>query len=126
MTTTDTTDHDADALQATVDTWLAAYCEPDAARRAELIAQVWDPDGELVDPPLTGSGHETIAALGGAVVGLYPDHAFRRTTPIDAHHGHARYGWELVGPGGTRAVAGIDVVELAADGRLRKVVGFFG
>jgi|SRR6476659_8579978 len=114
-----------EAIEATVDTWLAAYCEPDTDRRTELIRQVWAPDGELVDPPLTGAGHDTLVALAGAVLAAYPDHRFRRTTPIDAHHGYARYGWTLVGPDGTTAVAGLDVAELAPDGRLRKVVGFF-
>ena len=60
------------------------------------------------------------------MLGQFPDHTFRRTTAIDAHHAYARYGWELVGPDGTVAVAGQDLVELAADGRMQKVVGFFG
>jgi hypothetical protein len=33
---------------------------------------------------------------------------------------------ELVGPDGTVAVAGVDVGELADDGRLRRITGFFG
>ncbi len=121
----DTTATDTTAIEATVDTWLAAYCDPDAERRATTIARVWAPDGELVDPPLTGTGHDTLSALAGAVVALYPDHTFRRTTPIDTHHTYARYGWRLVGPDGTTAVAGLDVAELTPDGRLQKVVGFF-
>jgi hypothetical protein len=35
-------------------------------------------------------------------------------------------GWELVGPDGAVALAGLDVGEVAADGRLRRIVGFFG
>src|SRR6478752_3181745 len=73
-----------EAIEATVDTWLAAYCEPDTDRRTELIRQVWAPDGELVDPPLTGAGHDTLVALAGAVLAAYPDHRFRRTTPTTA------------------------------------------
>jgi hypothetical protein len=125
MSNTDIT-IDPAALETTVDTWLAAYCEPDESRRAELVAQVWAPDGELVDPPLAGAGHETIAALAGAVLGQFPGHTFQRTSPIDAHHAYARYGWQLVAPDGQVAVAGLDVAELAPDGTLRKVVGFFG
>jgi hypothetical protein len=117
---------DPAAVETTVDTWLTAYCEPDTARRAELVAQLWAPDGELVDPPLAGAGHETLVALGGAVVGQFPGHTFRRTSAIDAHHAYARYGWQLVGPDGQVAVAGLDVAEFTADGKLRKVVGFFG
>ena len=50
----------------------------------------------------------------------YAGHTFRRTTEVDAHHAFARYGWELVGPDGTVAVAGTDIVETDDDGRLTR------
>ncbi len=56
----------------------------------------------------------------------FPGHSFRRTTGIDAHHEFVRFGWELVGPDGAVAIAGYDVGELADDGRLRRITGFFG
>ena len=43
-------------LEATIDTYLEAYLEPDADRRAQLIEQVWAPDGHLFDPPLDAAG----------------------------------------------------------------------
>ncbi|MCB0998351.1 MAG: nuclear transport factor 2 family protein [Acidimicrobiales bacterium] len=122
-TTSDTT---ADQLGRIVDRHLEAYACPDAARRAELVAATWDPAGTLLDPPFDGTGHDAIAAMADVVLTHYPDHRFVRTSGVDAHHGIARYGWELVAPDGTVAVAGLDVAELAADGRLRRVVGFFG
>ncbi len=54
-----------------------------------------------------------------------PGHSLSRTTAIDAHHDHARFGWAVTGPDGTVALAGIDVVTVA-DGRLRAAIGFFG
>jgi hypothetical protein len=45
---------------------------------------------------------------------------------IDAHHDYLRFLRELVAPDGTVALAGLDVGELAADGRLRRITGFFG
>jgi len=89
-------------LTTTIDTHLAAYCEPDAERRATLVAEVWNPEGELIDPPMEGQGLDAIAGLGGAVVTHYPGHTFRRTTTVDEHHGYARYGWAMVAPDGTR------------------------
>lgn len=120
MTTTATT------LTDTVDIWLRAYGETDAALRAELVGQVWAPEGVLVDPPFSGTGHAEILGLIAAAQGQFPGHTFRRTTEIDAHHDLARYGWELVGPDGAVAVAGTDVALLDADGRLTYVAGFFG
>jgi hypothetical protein len=113
-------------VATTVDTWLDAYAEPDPARRAQLVAEVWAGDGTLIDPPFDGSGHEAIAALADAVLTHFPGHRFRRTTGIDAHHDFARYGWELSGPDGVVAVSGTDVVEITPDGLLRRVTGFFG
>ena len=110
----------------TVDGHLAAYCEPDAGRRAELIATVWAADGRLLDPPLTGDGHAGIAAAADTLQQHYAGHRFRRTSAVDVHNDHLRYAWELVSPGGDVVLAGLDVGELAPDGRLRKVVGFFG
>ena len=110
----------------TVDLHLQAYGEPDAERRAELVATAWAGDGQLIDPPLTGAGHDEIAAMGEALQGHYAGHRFRRITAVDAHHDHLRYAWELVAPDGTVALSGLDVGELAEDGRLRRVVGFFG
>ena len=63
-----------------------------------------------------------MAAAGQA---QFPGHAFRRTGEIDAHHGFARYSWELVAADGNVTIGGMDVAELDAS-RLRRVVGFFG
>ncbi len=62
----------------------------------------------------------------GAVLGHYPDHRFRRTTGIDAHHNVARYGWELVDTTGAVALTGTDVAEFDADGAISRVLGFLG
>lgn len=120
--TTDMTTH----LARTVDSYLAAYCEPDPIRRAELVASVWAVDGALVDPPFDGAGHDGIAAMTDVVLTHYADHTFRRTTDIDAHHQFARYGWDLVSADGTVAVSGTDVAEIDEAGRLVRVIGFFG
>jgi SnoaL-like domain len=113
-------------LSTTIDTYLEAYCETDAARRDELVARAWAENGELIDPPLDASGRSAISALADVVDQHYPGHTFRRTSGIDAHHDRARYAWELVGADGTVAVTGVDTVELDDDGQLVRVVGFFG
>jgi hypothetical protein len=113
-------------LTATVDTLLAAWNEPDPARRAGLIERVWASDGRLIDPPLAAEGHAGISDMAAALQAQFPGHWFRRSSGIDAHHGYLRYGWELVGPEGAVALAGIDVGELADDGKLRRITGFFG
>ena len=113
-------------LTATVDTYLAAWNETDPELRAGLVEQVWVPEGTLVDPPLAAEGHAGIGELHAALQGQFPGHRFRRASAVDAHHDRFRVGWELVGPDGAVALAGMDVGKVAADGRLRDVTGFFG
>ena len=113
-------------LTTAIDDHLAGYCEPDPAKRRELLAGAWVDGGVLLDPPMDATGVEAIAGLTDVVLQHYPDHRFRRTSEVDTHHDHARYAWELVGPDGTVAVAGLDVATLDADGRLTRIIGFFG
>jgi hypothetical protein len=113
-------------LDTTIDTHLEAYAEPDPVRRSELIRKIWAGDGQLVDPPLDGAGHEGIGNLAAALQSQFPGHTFRRTSGIDAHHGFARYEWAMLAPDGTTVLTGLDVAEVADDGTLRRVVGFFG
>ena len=113
-------------LHSTIDTYLDAYGEPDAARRDELIARVWAEDGHLVDPPLVGSGRTGISEMAATVQSHYPEHTFARTSGVDEHHSFVRYEWDLVAPDGTIALSGLDVAEIGDDGLLRRVVGFLG
>jgi SnoaL-like domain len=107
------------------DTYLASWNETDASKRAELIAQAWAADGRYVDPQADVEGHDAFAELVAAVQERFPGYRFRRTGDADVHHDQARFGWELVAPDGAVALSGLDVAELAGDGRLRRVTGFF-
>ena len=109
-----------------VDDYLAAWNERDEQRRAELIQRAWSTDGRLIDPPFDGTGHDGISQMAAVMHEHYEGHNFERTSGVDQHHEHLRFAWRLVGPDGTVAVEGIDVADLAPDGRLARVVGFFG
>lgn len=116
----------ANRTETLVDAHLAAYCEPDAQRRQQAIARLWSREGRLVDPPFESSGHDGIAGQAALLVTQFPGHRFQRTTALDEHHGFVRYGWKLVDAAGSVAAEGIDVLELDVDGRIGRVVGFFG
>ena len=113
-------------VTTTVDTYLAMWNEPDAGRRAKCIEQAWADDGTYVDPALDAVGHTALSDMVAAVHERFPGHRFRRTSGIDVHHDLVRFGWELAAPDGSVTVAGIDVGELAKDGRLARITGFFG
>jgi hypothetical protein len=107
------------------DDYIAAWNERDADRRRELIAQTWTEDARYVDPIVAGEGHDGIDAMIAGVLAQAEGHAFRRTSPVDAHHDRVRFGWDLVNvETGVPFMAGLDIGEVAPDGRLRSIVGF--
>jgi HEAT repeat protein len=120
------TDTITDTLTATVDTYLSMWNERDAARRAAIIRDAWTDDARYVDPMLEASGHAELNAIVEAVQAQFPGQQFCRTTGVDAHHHHVRFGWQLEATDGAVTVAGIDVATVAADGRIQSIVGFFG
>lgn len=120
-TTTTTT-----TIESTIDRYVAMWNEADGASRTEQARAIWAGDGRLVDPLTDAVGPDAIAAAIGALRDQMPGHSLTRTTVVDAHHDHARFGWTVSAPDGSVAVAGIDVVTFAADGRIQTAIGFFG
>jgi SnoaL-like domain len=114
------------AVTTTVDAYFKMLNETDPERRSRLIEQVWAPDARWIDPPLAVEGHAAIDTKAAGAHDQFPGHRFRRTSGIDCHHDQLRFAWELAAPDGTPAVAGIDVGELAPDGRILSLTGFFG
>lgn len=122
---TDTT-IDLTTFETTVDAYFATWNELDADRRAALCREVWAPDGRYSDPVLDATGPQTIADGLGALQAQFPGHTVARTTALDVHHDRARFGWQITGPDGVVAFAGIDVAVMGADGRLLSISGFIG
>jgi hypothetical protein len=113
-------------VTATVDAYLDGLTQTDAVRRAELIRKAWVDDGRFVDPLFEVRGHAALDELAQGVIAQYPGHTFRRTSGVDAHHNLARYTFEFAAPDSTIVITGTDVAELAEDGRLQTITGFFG
>ena len=121
-----TTDITPDQITETIDVYIASLSELDADKRSAMIERAWVAEGTFLDPLLDVKGHSALGEIALLVDQHYPGYGFRRVTAVDVHHDQVRFGWELVGPDSAVAVAGIDVGQVAADGRLRSIVGFFG
>lgn len=104
-------------MQNIVERYLATWNEPDATRRATLIAQTFTPGARYADPLAAVTGHEQLSALIGAVQAKFPGLAFVQRGGVDVHGAFARFSWSL-GPAG-----GTDVVTLDGD-RIASVIGF--
>ena len=127
---TDTGIDTATAAAAAVTRYLAAWNATDAAARGEAMAAAFTEDVTYVDPLMDVSGRDALCDALGAVQGRFPGLVFRLGDgqggghAVDAHHGLARFTWELGPAGGEALAVGFDVAELAADGRIRAVHGF--
>lgn len=116
---------DSTSIDRVIDGYIAVWNETDAGHRRELIAQTWTEDARYLDPMLRGDGPDGIDAMTAGVHAQFPGHEFRRTGAADAHNDRVRFGWELVNTAtGAPLIAGIDIGEVAADGRFRSIVGF--
>jgi SnoaL-like domain len=113
-------------LTKTVEAYVAMWNETDTARRAELVRTAWRPDGCYTDPQFTAVGHAALERMIATAQQQFHDHHLRLASGLDIHHDEARFSWEVIAADGAPALTGIDFGSFAADGRLTRVVGFFG
>ncbi len=123
MTDTETTTPDTETIvEAYFDMWRST----DAADRADLVARVFTAEGRHVDQHADASGHDGLVEMITGVHEGFPGFQMARTSGIDRFGDQLRFAWELNGADGSPIVAGLDVAELSADGRLQRVTGFWG
>lgn len=113
-------------LDHLIDTYCAAWSDPDPARRREILSGVWADGGTYTDPTVHATGLDEVLAHIATVVGRRPGAKVVRTSPLDAHHDLARFAWHVVQADGTTLPDGLDLAEFTADDRIRRIVGFFG
>ena len=104
--------------------YIDLWNETDPASRRRGVDELWSEDSRYVDPMVDAEGREAIDQTIGAVQDQFPGFVFRLAGPVDAHHNHGRFTWEL-GPAGDEApIVGFDVAVTDAEGRLQTVLGF--
>lgn len=114
------------AIADVVNSYLAAWNEPDAAKRASHLAAAWADDGVYVDPVSRGEGRAELDAIITGFHAQRPGSRIALMSGIDQHHDQIRFRWDFLDETGKALVSGIDVGEVAADGRLSKIAGFWG
>ncbi|MEO3870238.1 nuclear transport factor 2 family protein [Nonomuraea sp. B12E4] len=107
-----------------IDRYIAAWNETDPEARAKAVAEVWTEDCTYTDPLADVTGHAAMAAVIEGAQGMFPGLVFTPGEVYEAHHHIARFTWHLGPAGGEPVAVGFDVVELAEDGRIRRVLGF--
>ena len=100
---------DKSAITKTLTQYMAAWNEPDDTARSVLLA-----------------GRDALATQIATVRASRPGARLEFMSGIDVHHNVVRFLWRLVRADGTCGDTSIDFGEVGPDGRLIKIVGFFG
>lgn len=115
---------------ATVDRVIDLYCnawsEDTPAGRTVILANVWAEHATYTDPNTHVRGIDALVAHIGHVLARRPGSRVFRSSAVDAHHGWVRFAWRAVRADGSPVSEGLDVAQLADDGKLERIVGFFG
>ena len=114
------------ALSDTIDAYIAAWAEKDEAKRNAFIEKCWADDGLYCDPQAEGRGRQALSQIIGGFHQQVPGARIDLASGIDQHHNQIRFAWNFVQADGKVAIEGIDVGELADDGRIARIVGFWG
>lgn len=109
-----------------VTAYSAAWNETDEAARRKLLDHGWADDGVYCDPTATVNGRDALVAHIAGFHQQFPGAHIDQASGVDEHDGWLRFAWTMLGPDGATIMDGIDVGELGPDGRLRRIVGFFG
>jgi hypothetical protein len=112
--------------QQIVDTYGAAWGEPDVDKRRALLEQAWADDATYTDPQFDVSGRDGLIELISGFQAQVNGAKIVPTSAVDVHHDKFRFTWAMQSAEGASIMEGIDYGELAPDGRIQKIVGFFG
>jgi hypothetical protein len=98
-----------------VDLYIAAWNVADDGERLELVRRAFTDDAARVGRDVR-HGPDAIASTMSRIEA-------RRTSALELQHGWSRFEWEAFADG--ERLAGVDVVEHADDGRIKRLVVFY-
>jgi hypothetical protein len=109
-----------------IDLYCAVWGERDPGQRDAVLSEVWADGATYTDPTAHVAGRHQLVEHIGKVLERYPDSRIVRTSVLDSHHGLVRFTWKKVLADGKSLPEGIDIAEISKDGKLQRVIGFFG
>ena len=115
-----------ETVVANVLAYVAAWNEPDATVRLNILGACWADDAAYVDPNVELKGRAALSQHISKVQAGRPGARIEMISGIDLHHNVIRFLWRLVRADGSTGDISIDFGEVDASGKLTKIVGFFG
>ena len=108
-----------------VDRMLDVWNEKNPELVMDRLTAVLSADIVFIDPTITTLGLIEFEANVRGFRAKYPHAVISRTSGVDAHSNLHRYTWQI-SINDKAVLIGTDVSETDADGRICKVLGFFG
>lgn len=111
---------------AKVDTWFAAWAEPDAATREAMLASVAVPAVQFRDQYSCVEGMSELLPHIEATQRFMPGLRLQRDGDVRHCQGTVLANWTVAGADGQPKGRGTNVFTMAADGRIEAVTGLWG
>jgi hypothetical protein len=106
-----------------VDRYVNIWNEPDAARRRQIIRELWQEDARHLARTIEAVGHDGIEARVRTAYEKWvkeKGNVFRLRDGVDSHHDTIKLRWEMLPAGGGEVISiGFDFLVLGGDGRIR-------
>ena len=118
----------AETAKKSLEHYFQAWNENDEGKRRAHLEAGWAEDATYTDPSAHVEGHDALVAhIGGFLSDpQYDGFSIVRVSAIDIHHSVFRFQWEMRDAEGNTVVPGIDYGEFNEEGKITKIVGFFG
>jgi hypothetical protein len=114
------------SLVELVDAYCNVWCEADPEQRQQQLSSVWSSGATYTDPTVHAASSAELLAHIEKVLARRPGARVVRTSEIDEHHGCLRFAWRVIQADRTALPEGIDFMEVTSDGKIKRIVGFFG
>ena len=102
-----------------------AFAEREQDRRLQLLSAAMTPDAEIWGPIRVFAGYEQISEKITGFHKNWPGCRLVLATGLNVFLNSARIGSAIVGPGGAVRAQGEALIELAPDGRIKRVIPFW-
>ena len=118
----------ASDAKASLKKYFRAWGEPDSQTRETLLANAWAEKGTYTDPTAHVEGRDALVKHIAEFLSnpQFKNTSLMQTSDIDIHHRSFRFEWTMKDASGAAMVSGMDYGEMNEDGKITKIVGFFG
>lgn len=109
-----------------IDLYCRAWNEPNAVHRRAILEAVFSEAATYTDPTVDALEIEALVWHIGTMLVRRPGAKIIRASSVNEHHGFAQFAFQVLQADGVLLREGIDFVDLTFEGKIRRIVGFFG